>query len=67
MSDFEFPEKYTVFWPGQTIHVCSIHHVGIINLAVAMGMPIPDMREEEGHECKNCVTEARVIRGKSND
>lgn len=57
MSDF--PAKYTVFWPGQTIHVCDRHFTGICNLSAAMGMPIPDLREEEGHQCENCVNEAR--------
>lgn len=59
MSASEYPAKYTVFWPGQTIHVCERHHGGITNLSAAMGMSMPDSREEEGHECENCVNEAR--------
>ena len=59
MSDSKFPAKYTVFWPGQTIHVCELHYGGIANLSTAMGMPMPDSREEEDHECENCVNEAR--------
>lgn len=56
MSDF--PAKYTVFWPGQTMHVCERHYNGIVNLSTAMGMPVPDRREEDWNSCENCVNEA---------
>ena len=65
MSDIEFPAKYTVFWPGQTIHVCKRHYGGIANLSIAMGMPMPDSREEEGSECENCVNEAAKAESES--
>ena len=58
MSDIEFPAKYTVFWPGQTIHVCERHYEGIKNLSAAMGMAMPDRREEDSDQCENCVNEA---------
>lgn len=65
MSDSEFPAKYTVFWPGQMIHVCERHYGGIENLSTAMGMSMPDSREEEGHDCENCVNEAGKTRSES--
>ena len=54
-----FPAKYTVFWPGQTVHTCQEHFDGLQKVASVMGMPAPDFREEEGHQCENCVNEAK--------
>jgi len=51
------PAKYTVFWPGETIHVCDRHLQDMENISRAMGMPIPDKREEDGNECENCKNE----------
>ncbi len=58
MTDTLYPAKYTVFWPGQTVHVCDQHLDGIKGLSQAMGMPVPDMRKEAGNECENCKNEA---------
>jgi len=57
MTDENYPAKYTVFWPGQTIHCCERHYQGVVALARAMAMPIPDRREEGGHQCENCMNE----------
>ncbi len=61
MSDF--PAKYTVFWPGQTVHACQRHFDGINHLASAMGSPAPDFREEPDNQCENCVNEAKKEKG----
>jgi len=59
-----FPAMYTVFWPGgQTVHCCQSHFNGVNLLAAAMGIPAPDFREEDGHQCENCINEAKKGRG----
>ena len=57
MSDF--PAKYTVFWPGQTVHCCERHYEGIVAISNAIGMPVPERREEPGNQCENCVNESK--------
>ena len=59
MNDREFPAKYTVFWPGQTVHVCQTHFDGLMRLNKAMGCGHLDFREEPDKECMNCVSEAK--------
>lgn len=58
MTTKQYPAKYTVFWPGRTVHCCEAHYQGLVKLADAMGMPAPDKREESGNECGNCRHEA---------
>lgn len=58
-TETNYPAKYTVFWPGQTIHCCEKHFHGVANLSRAMGMPMPDSRVEDGFECENCRNEAK--------
>lgn len=55
----EYPAKYTVFWPGQTVHACQRHFDGLKQLNAVMGGATLDYREEGGNQCSNCVNEAK--------
>ena len=53
------PAKYTVFWPGQTIHTCQRHFDKVNQINDAIGGLMLDYREEPGNQCGNCVNEAK--------
>lgn len=57
----DHPAKYTVFWPGQTVHVCQQHFDWLNHVSAAMCAGAFDLgfREEAGNQCQNCVNEAK--------
>lgn len=59
LTPAEYPAKYTVFWPGQTVHVCQRHYDGLMKVNAAIGGTTLDYREEAGNQCTNCVNEAK--------
>lgn len=61
----DFPAKYTVFWPGQTVRCCQTHFDGLMRVNSAMGGAPVDYRKEDGDQCGNCINEAKDDSGRT--
>ena len=56
----KFPAAVLVHGAGQSVYACERHAVAISNVLTLLGASCNMEVAEEGHECSNCVNEAKL-------